>query len=486
MYFLNLHGNLNFDENAPDGINDENVFDQIQQGISINILVKKSGIDKRVFYADWWGEREDKYKLAWESDFKEVLWQELKPNFPFYFFVPKNEANRETYDEFWKVDEIFSEFTTGLVTARDSLNISFTSNESYSKVKEFTELKEEEARGKFNLKKDSRDWTYKTALKDAQNNLNPNKVVRISYRPFDNRYTLYTGNSRGLYSSPQKNIMQNLLNTPNIALITAKKNRSSQMNHFFVNKYITEAKCGESTTQSYTFPLFLTRDKQATGTATINFTSKFLKFLNENCKENTPEQIFGYIYAILYSPTYRKKYSEFLKSDFPKIPFTKDKEVFQQLSKLGAQLVILHTAENKQDSWEANSLDDFEIFTTKQSDKQQIGSYIGSGPNHTVDEVRFELLKEHEMPEEILQKLMPEEKHWGRIYFSQNKYFNYVPQSAWQMQIGGYFILEKWLKYRQNRELSGEESNSYPQIIKSLCATLQIMKQIDSFTESWI
>lgn len=485
LYFLNLHGNLNFDESPPNGIKDENVFDQIQQGISINILVKKKKVEKKVFYADWWGVREEKYKLAWESDFKEVLWQELKPNFPFYFFVPKDEANREQYDNFWKIDKIFSQFTTGIVTGRDNLNISFTPNESYNKVREFIVLKEDEARDKFNLKNDSRDWTYKTALKDAQNNLDQNKVVKVSYRPFDSRYTLYTGNSRGLYSSPQKNIMKHLLNMDNIALVTAKKNRSSEMNHFFVNKYITETKCGESTTQSYTFPLFLITNEQGVETKKVNFSASFLKYLKENYKGKTPEHLLSYIYAVLYSPIYRKKYAEFLKSDFPSIPFTEDKKAFEQLSKLGAQLIALHTAENKKDSWEGYSLDDFEVFNTKQSDKQQIGSYIGSG-NHLVEEVKFELLKEHEMPEKTLIKLMPNEKHWGRVYISKNKFFNFVPQSVWQMQIGGYQVLEKWLKYRKGREMPFAETEYYPQIVRTLCVTQQLMKQIDIFTAPWI
>ena len=103
-----------------------------------------------------------------------------------------------------------------------------------------------------------------------------------------------------------------------------------------------------------------------------------------------------------------------------------------------------------------------------------------------VEEVRFELLKEHEMPENILMQLMPDENFWGKVYISKNKYFNFIPQSAWQKQIGGYQVLEKWLKDRKGRELSGSETNFYPQIVKTLCATQQLMKQIDNFTASWI
>jgi hypothetical protein len=217
----------------------------------------------------------------------------------------------------------------------------------------------------------------------------------------------------------------------------------------------------------------------------VNYSVPFSKYIKENYKNKTPEQVLNYIYAVLHSPAYRKKYAEFLKSDFPRIPFTDDKKIFDQLSELGAQLIALHTAEKNADKWGGYSWDDFQVFNTQQNDKQQIGSYIGSG-KHLVEEVRFELLKDNEMPEKTLMKLMPEEKNWGRIYISKNKFFNHVPQSIWQMQIGGYQVLEKWLKYRKGRELSTEETKFYPQIIRILFSTKQLMKQIDSFTKSWI
>ena len=143
------------------------------------------------------------------------------------------------------------------------------------------------------------------------------------------------------------------------------------------------------------FPLYLFKTEKGTTEKQINFSSAFIKYIGENYKDKTPEQILSYMYAVLYSPAYRKKYAEFLKSDFPRIHFTADKNFFDQLGKLGAQLITMHTAEKDEDSWEGFCRDDFEIFTTKQSDKQQIGSYIGSG-THLVEEVRFELLKDHE------------------------------------------------------------------------------------------
>jgi hypothetical protein len=481
LYFLDLHGNYLKKEISPDNSADENVFDQIRQGVAISIFVKKKGAPKKICHADWWGKREEKYKLAWESDFKEVKWQELKPNHPNYFFVPNSEVNRSEYESYLSIIEIFKTFTAGAITGRDSLNISFNIAEVKEKIENFKTLKEEDAREYFKIKKDSRDWTYRTALKDANDNFDVQKILPILYRPFDKRYTLYTGNSRGLYSSPQRKIMQHLLSDKNVGLVLPKQNKSDW--GAFTTTNIIGHKLVSAYDVNYLFPLYLLDEKL---NKLSNFTSAFSKYIKESYEGKTPEQILSYIYAVLYSPTYRKKYEEFLKSDFPRIPFTEDKKIFEQLSKLGAQLIALHTTENKKDNWEGYSLGDFEIFNTKQSDKQEIGSYIGSGPNHLVEEVRFELLKEHELPEKILMQLVPDEKHWGRVYISKNKFFNYIPQSVWQMQIGGYQVLEKWLKDRKGRELPGAETKFYPQIIKTLCTTRLLMKQIDNFTASWI
>ncbi|HAO47148.1 MAG TPA: N-6 DNA methylase [Ferruginibacter sp.] len=488
LYFLNLHGNYNQNEKTPDGGKDENVFDQIRQGVSINIFVKKKGSPKKVYYADWWGEREEKYKLAWESSFKEVNWQELKPNFPFYFFVPKSELNREEYEKYWKIDEIFKEQVTGIITSRDSFAIGFSKKEVEDNIKKFIDFKfsDDDVRNELKLR-DTRSWKLgpMRRVMSGLDNRDAN-FEKIHYRPFDKRDIFYHDSA---VDWGRWEYVKHLLKGENIGLISMRQYAYDVLDYCysFVSKDMIDNRTFISNKGTASlFPLFLYEKTNGKEDKKVNFTPAFFNYLKEQYNDQSPEQMLGYIYAILYSPSYRKKYAEFLKSDFPRIPFTADKNLFDVLSDLGAELIALHIAENEGDEWQGHSRSEFDIFITKQSDKQQVGSYIGSGKGNKVDEVRFELLKEHDMPEKILQQLMPYEKHWGRVYISKNKYFNLVPLSVWHMQIGGYQVLEKWLKDRKGRELSAAEIKHYPQVIKTLCTTQHLMKQIDSFTAQWI
>ena len=206
IYILDLHGNSKKKEICPDGSPDQNVFD-IQQGVAIGIFIKYNNGSSnlaKVYHADLWGKREmienqvivcGKYHWLEENDLYSTSWQELQPDSPFYLFKPQNINLRSEYDQFWKITEIMPVNSVGIVTARDSLTIQWSEKEIWDIINDFVNLSPEEARIKYNLGKDSRDWKVNLAQKDIkQSNLSKDNLLPISYRPFDQRYTYYTGN----------------------------------------------------------------------------------------------------------------------------------------------------------------------------------------------------------------------------------------------------------------------------------------------------
>lgn len=459
IYTLDLHGNSNRIEKSPDGSPDVNVFD-IQQGVSINIFVKtgkkKANELGDVYSADLYGKREYKYNFLIKNDLTQIDYQKVQPSSPYFFFVNSDNNLFEHYEKGFNVAELFGNYTVGCVTANDGLNISFTKQEQANKIQDLLEMQEVEWRIKYSRKKDSRDWTYQTAKKDASDNNRESNYTRVSYRPFDTRWTLYSGNSRGLYSSPQPKIMKQFINRENIGLVTARSNKSETCDHFYISKFMMETKCGERTTQSAIFPLYIypetngqqtiEQDTERTSNLKAEIVNQIseklgLTFINEKeTTENTfaPIDILDYIYAVLHSPTYREKYKEFLKIDFPRVPYPKDKNTFWQLVKLGGEIRKIHLLESPKV-------------------EQYITQYPMDGDN-------------------VVGK--PKYKN-GKVYINDIQYFDNVPQVAWEFYIGGYQPAQKWLKDRKDRKLEFDDILHYQKIIVALSETDRLMKEID-------
>jgi len=469
IYTLDLHGNSNKIEKSPDGSPDINVFD-IQQGVSINIFVKtgkkKSNELGEVYSADLYGKREYKYNFLLENDLSKIAYKKVQPTSPYFFFVDSDNNLFDSYEKGFNIAELIGNYTVGCVTANDELNISFTKKEQASKIQDLLVMQESEWRLKYNRKKDSRDWTYQTAKKDATDNNLESNYTRVSYRPFDTRWTLYTGNSRGLYSSPQPKIMKQLINHENIGLVTARSNKSESCDHFYISRLMMETKCGERTTQSAIFPLYIypttngqqTIDQTPERTPNLNIeivnqlAEKLgLSFTSEKeADENTfaPIDILDYIYAVLHSPTYREKYKEFLKIDFPRVPYPKDKDTFWQLVKLGGEIRQIHLLESP-------------------TVEKYITQYPKDGDN-VVIKPRF--INSHSS--ESLGKV-------GKVFINNTQYFDNVPEIAWNFYIGGYQPAQKWLKDRKGRKLEFEDILHYQKIIVALTETDRLMKEID-------
>lgn len=460
IYIIDLHGNSNQKESAPDGSTDVNVFD-IKQGVSINIFVKtgkkKQNDLGQLYHYDIYGKRELKYDFLWDNSLKDIPFQELTNQAPNYYFIHFDLETRENYKKGFSINELFPTSSAGIVTARDKFTIHDTKENVENTIKEFLLLDNETARIHFNLGKDVRDWAVSYAKKDLKTNYpNNGSFAKIRYRPFDDKWTFFTGNSKGFHCMPRREVMQHFLLGKNIGLVTARSNKSQTCDHFFISKDITETKLGERTTQSATFPLYLYPSisgqqsiegtKERKPNLNLEIVSQIAKKLGITYtpeKETTlnsfaPMDILDYIYAVLHSPTYRKKYKEFLKIDFPRVPYPKDQTTFWQLVKLGGEIRQIHLLESP-------------------TVEQFITQYPMDGDN-VVGKPKYK---------------------GGKVFINDTQYFDNVPLVAWEFYIGGYQPAQKWLKDRKDRKLEFDDILHYQKIIVALSETDRLMKEID-------
>jgi len=476
IYTIDLHGNSKKKETAPDGSIDQNVFD-IMQGVSINIFVKtgkkKTSDLGKVFHFDLFGKREFKYDFLLENSLKTVPYIELPNIASNYFFVNKDFEQQNEYNKGFAVNELFVLNSVGIVTARDEFTIHDTKNEVQKTIEEFLNLDDEIARRRFKLGKDVRDWQVNFARKDLQSSINRNGIFcKISYRPFDDRWTFYTGNSKGFHCYPRNEVMQHLLGGDNLGLMTCRQIAIDNWEHIGITKNIADDSRVSNRTKErgYIFPLYIYSKIKAqqsinpTAVRSPNLNSKIvqeiakklgLDFVPEKevegnvCFVNSPEirddfkttfapiDLLDYIYAVLHSPNYREKYKEFLKIDFPRVPYPKDSETFWQLVRLGGQIRQIHLLESP-----------------------LVEKYITQYPvdgNNLVGKLKFEE---------------------GKVYINETQYFANVPEVAWNFYIGGYQPAQKWLKDRKDRNLEFDDILHYQKIIVALTETDRLMKEI--------
>ena len=472
IYIIDLHGNTRKKETCPDGSPDKNVFD-IQEGVSINLFVKtnkkSSQALAKVKHFDLYGSRELKYKYLSENSLKDIPFQELSLQKPQYFFVQKDLSLQAQYNKGFAITEMFPVNSVGIVTARDSFTIHDTPDQVKKTIHTFLEMEDEEARAYFDLGEDVRDWKVHLAKKDliASGEDFENHLVPINYRPFDKRYTYYTGNSKGFHCMPRDEVMSHFLQRKNVGLIAKRGHSELMSSPIHVSKYIIESRSwsrpGMQGIESI-FPLYIYEEEsnqielyeKVNGIRRPNFKKAQLRLIEESLnlklvteteqkgkKNFSPLDLLDYIYAILHSPAYRKKYEEFLKIDFPRIPYPKSQKVFWQLTGLGSELRQIHLLESPV----------VEKFITK---------YPVTGGN-PVDRVRYEA----------------QNKSKGRVHINSTQYFENVPLATWEFYIGGYQPAQKWLKDRKTKHLSFDEVAHYQKIIVALDQTDKLMKEID-------
>lgn len=450
IYILDLHGNANRQETAPDGGKDENVFD-IKQGVCILIAVRRANHRSNqlaeVYRADIWGTREYKYSSLLSTRYENIKWVKLDPKEPMNMFFVEDTKKKAAYEDGFSVRDLFDVNGTGILTKRDALCIQFTPDSAYLSAEDILSKPKQEVIAKYSIPKDVRDWKYEWAIEDIKTHgLKKERVKRITYRPFDTRYTYYTGQSRGFMGWPVHAVMQHMINTNNIALVTARSNKTGNSTHFFVSNNIVEYKCGERTTNSSVFPLYYMEDGAFKKRA--NFKEKAIKefesrtglhYVNEGgSSENEFDayDLFAYIYSILYSNKYREKYKDFLNRDFPILPYP-DKKTFWILAKLGKELISVQLMK-----------------------PVKIESKIGFvGDDVKVDKISYDK---------------------GKVIINKTSYFEHVDSTVWEFIVGGYQPCHRWLKERKGRMLSDEEIQHYKNMVSAIAFTEKQMVRIDS------
>jgi len=447
IYILNLHGSSRIGERTPEGSKDENVFD-IQQGVAIAIYVKaeESYKERKIYYADLWGLRDKKYEYLFENDVETTKWQELKPVAPYYFFVPKDFALQEVYEKFWKVTEIFKEWSSGVKTHRDHFVVGFAKEEIIQRLSVFTgNLSDKLVEEALKLG-DTRDWRLQEARRKASGVELKDKIYSYAYRPFDDRLICYELSliDRGC---DRWQLMKHLL-PENMAIATSRKYPATKNFGALVGGSVGDIHF--TADQTYFFPLHLYQDKPKAQLfekeagepkRTPNFTDEFLQAARKSLGiEPTPEEIFYYIYAILYSPTYRRLYEEFLKIDFPRIPLPADYEFFKALGNLGKELVELHLLKHL-------ALGKTDVGFPKD------GSYKVESVHYIEGE--------------------------QRVYINKDQCFEGISKEVWEYRIGAYQVMEKYLKDRKERKLSLDEINHYMKVAKAIHLTIGLQGKVD-------
>jgi len=435
IYILDLHGNSKKKEKAPDGGKDENVFN-IQQGVSISIFVRKNERKEKlgtVYHTEIYGKREDKFKALNEGNLQKVEWEKLNYSEPYYFFVPKDFGLEEEYIKGFKIDELFPISNSGVKTDRDSLFIGMDREILADRIK--TLLSEEydvSFKNKYRVKNSS---GYKMIEKLKGKIFDDEHIQTIQYRPFDYQWVYY---EPGLISRPAFLAIQHIYQRENLVLLASRSFPANQVfDRVFVTRNIPDIHSASD--QTYVFPLYLYTDETS---RTTNLKKEIVSEIENACGKISPENLFDYIYAILHSPCYREKYKEFLKIDFPRVPYPKDTKIFKKLVTFGAELRSLHLLESPKVN-------------------QFITTYPIAGSD-TVEKLAYKN---------------------GKVFINVEQYFGNVPEVAWNFYIGGYQPAQKWLKDRKGRALKNEDIEHYQKIVVALAETNRIMKEIDKATE---
>ena len=457
IYTIDLHGNSKKKETAPDGSADVNVFD-IMQGVSINIFVKtgkkKANELGKVFHFDLYGKREMKYDFLAENSLTNIEFTELNPEKPFLFFVPKNNEGQGEYENGFRVDVLFPKNVTGIVTMGDSFIIEENLPVLKKRLNSFiaNEMSEEFLNREFRLGKNYAEWILNNK---SSITIEESKFTKIAYRLFDDKYTYFDNK---LLWRWRVDVMQHFLKGDNIGIDLCRQIVSDGYSHIFVTNKIVDDSfvSNKSRERGYVYPLYLypeTTGQQTIGQTTErtpNLNTEIVKLIAEKLglaftteKEITkdtfaPIDTLDYVYAVLHSPTYREKYKEFLKIDFPRVPYPKDKETFWQLVKLGGEIRQIHLLESP-------------------AVEKYITQYPEDG-NNVVVKPKYEN---------------------GKVYINDTQYFDNVPQVAWEFYIGGYQPAQKWLKDRKERTLEFDDILHYQKIIVALTETDRLMNEIN-------
>ncbi|MDR0328935.1 MAG: N-6 DNA methylase [Planctomycetaceae bacterium] len=436
IYILNLHGNTRKKETTPNGGRDENVF-KIMQGTSVNIFIRNPAKPKKpckVYYADLYGTQKEKFEFLKTYSLSTTNVTKFMPTAPDYFFIPKDFSLKEEYNKGFGVQELFIKQGTGIKFRKDNLFVKnhFTRQDVETMLQDIIQLDDDAMLAKYQTK-ETNDWTLKEKRQYFLE-YRTCDIVPVLYRVFDERWTYYPMEKISqiiVRGDARRELMRHLFQD-NLALLTLRNQPTVQeFDRVFIAKGIIEhCVIGRGT---YAFPLYYYEEN---GTRKLNFNEEVVKKIEQQLQSAgsallSPLDIFDYIYGVLHDPQYRARYQEFLKMDFPRVPYPKDAAEFDRYVQIGSQLRKLHLLEEVP-----------EVET----------SFPISGSN-VVQNV-------HSVAE--------------KVFINETQYFANVPDSAWHFSIGGSSPAQKYLKDRKGRVLSIEEIQHYQKIIAVLKETLSV------------
>lgn len=469
---VDLHGNARRAEVLSDGKADENVFD-IMQGVAVGVFASGPASHvHNVKIAHLRGTRIEKYEMLSGCHSTAMNFSNCEPKEPYFLFHEHSDIADE-YGEGVPISEVFQAYQSPIQTKRDRLTIHFTVDDLRSVLHDLKSLPESEFRAKYDLAPDGRDWKVADARADVETS--KGRIITLGYKPFDFRYTYYTGESRGFLAYPRDAIMRPMLKENARGLVFKRQAREDQEGYsyfFVVDCPFSEGMFAiDPRGREFVAPLYQDqgdineRQKSLSSAGAVaNFTSEFNKLLSHSLRLQQPEphalpacitaeDVFNYIYAVFYSPGYRRRYAQFLKIDFPRLPLSKNLDLFRALAELGGELTSLHLLESPK-------LDEpSTVFIgTRRSEVERVS--------------------------------------WSRnavwLDRAQTCGFEGVPEEVWNFHIGGYQVCEKWLKDRQakggkkprpGRTLTDEDIAHYQKIIVAISETIRIMGEIDEVIE---
>jgi predicted helicase len=450
IYILDTHGNSKKKEKALDGSKDENVFD-IQQGVAIGILAQIPSNNKssNIFHANTWGIRESKYEWLNKNNITTTKWIALQPQLPFSLFSPQDTALLPEYEQGLKIVDIMPLNSTGVKSHRDHFVFDFELASLQKNIEDFINLdiSDIEISNAYDLL-DTRDWKLNQKRKSLAINLNWRQYfTKGLYRPFDLRHYYH---HQDVVELPKNEVMQNLLVGDNLGLMFMRQVAiQGNYNHFLATSHIADNRAFYSNKGAMQLaPLYIYPDsnspKELQQPVHPNLSPEFLKAITSKLGYTpTPESIFYYIYAIFHSPTYRTRYAEFLKIDFPRVPLTSDDKLFRQLATYGEELVALHLMKSPK-------LDNL------------ITEFIETTGNRLVDAGHPKFINENEV-----------------VINKKGDKFTGIPENIWNFYVGGYQVCQKWLKDRKGRQLNDEDIQHYQRIVVALQETIKLMDEID-------
>jgi len=490
IYLLDLHGSSLKKEKCPDGSKDENVFD-IQQGVAISLFIKRGekkdepfhpmlrpspqmdifteeaeDVEEKpkkhkckVYHSEIWGIRENKYDWLNKNDITTTKWKKIKPKSEFYLFVPRDEKLLKQYELYPKITDIVPVNSVGIVTSRDGFVIDHDKAAIKRRIRMFIDKKmtEDIVRQAFALP-DTSKFNLENAREIVREDMEwEDKITRILYRPFDERWIFYHD---AVIERSRREVMQHMMQE-NLGLISVRQVAEGIFNHTLVTDSIIESRITLSNKGiAFLFPLYIYQQKEKSkkrssfGSVMMLFEPEAEYYLRkpniapavlERLKEAfgkkpEPKQIFYYIYAMLYSNVYRTKYAEFLKTDFPRVPFTRDRKLFIRMAEHGKALVELH------------------LMKAKELDKTKVKFQSG---DNKIEKLKYD----------------PES---GHIYINDDQYFEGISNDVWGYQIGGYQVCNKWLKDRKGKRLSLDDIKHYCKVVTALKKTIEVQKAIDN------